>query len=82
AAGRVRGGNLDGAVELYRRGIEVDPLREGLYRGLIDCYIRQDRRAEALEAYRHCRQMLSIVLGVQPSPETENLHARLLRASP
>ncbi len=80
AAQRVRSGDLEGAVDLYRRGIEVDPLAENLYRGMIDCYIRQDRRAEALEVYRHCRQMLSVVLGVPPSPETESLHALLLVA--
>jgi DNA-binding SARP family transcriptional activator len=54
---------------------------ESLYRGLIECHLRQGHRAEALEVYRHCRQMLSVVLGLRPSAETETLHALLLAAN-
>lgn len=78
---RLASGDLDGAIELYRRGTELDPLAESLYRGLIECYVRQGRHAEALEVYRHCRQMLSVVLGVRPSAETEALHVLLLAAN-
>jgi DNA-binding SARP family transcriptional activator len=39
----------------------------------------QGRKAEALETYRRCRQMLSAVLGVQPSAETESAHRSLLK---
>jgi DNA-binding SARP family transcriptional activator len=69
---------IDEAAELYRRGIESDPLGEALYRGLMRCRMQQHRIAEALEAYRRCREMLSIVLGVKPSPHTEAVHAALL----
>jgi DNA-binding SARP family transcriptional activator len=33
--------------------------------------------AEALNAFRRCRELLSIVLGVKPSGETERLHQEL-----
>jgi DNA-binding SARP family transcriptional activator len=33
--------------------------------------------AEALKVYRRCRDMLSIVLGLSPSPETEAIRATL-----
>jgi DNA-binding SARP family transcriptional activator len=32
-----------------------------------------------LETYRRCRQMLSVVLGVSPSPQTEKLAERARR---
>ena len=73
----VQAANIDDAIDLYRRATEIDPLAEGLYRRLMDCYARLDRTAEAMEVYRRCRQMLSIVLGIKPAPETEALHAAL-----
>jgi DNA-binding SARP family transcriptional activator len=36
--------------------------------------------AEAINTFRRCRELLSIVLGVKPSSETERLH-REIRAS-
>ena len=33
--------------------------------------------AEALKVYRRCKDMLSIVLGVAPGPETEAIRASL-----
>ena len=38
---------------------------------MADLYARQGHVVEALKVYRRCRDMLSIVLGLQPSPETE-----------
>jgi ATP/maltotriose-dependent transcriptional regulator MalT/DNA-binding SARP family transcriptional activator len=72
-----RGGDIEGAINLYRKAIELEPLAEGIYRRLMDGYARTGRRAEALDIYRRCRQMLSVVLGIKPTPETEALHAAL-----
>jgi ATP/maltotriose-dependent transcriptional regulator MalT/DNA-binding SARP family transcriptional activator len=66
-------GDWEAAAELYRRALEQDNLNEFLYRRLIFCLQRQDRHAEALGVYRRCRELLSIVLGVAPSNETEAL---------
>jgi len=41
------------------------------------CYIARQEPAEALRAYRRCRELLSIVLGLKPSPETESLRERI-----
>jgi len=38
------------------------------------------RPGEAMQAYRRCRDLLSIVLGVKPSEATQALHARILDA--
>jgi DNA-binding SARP family transcriptional activator len=51
-------------------------LAEELYQRLIACHLVQGEYAQALNAYRRCRELLSIVLGVQPSARTEALVAR------
>lgn len=67
-------GRLDLAVQVYRRGLEANGLSEELYRRLMVCYQQQGQQAEAIETYRRCRQMLSVVLGVKPSTETESAY--------
>jgi DNA-binding SARP family transcriptional activator len=65
------------AAEIYQRGLELDNLAEELYRRLIVTYQRRGQLAGALEVYRRCRQMLSVVLGVSPSKEIELLYQTL-----
>jgi DNA-binding SARP family transcriptional activator len=64
----------DVAADLYRRGLEADNLSESFYRGLMRALAARGEVAEALTAYRRCRELLSIVLGVRPASETERLH--------
>jgi len=73
-------GYWDRAIECYRRGLEVDDLAEQLYQNLMLCHDHLGQYSEALSVYRRCRFILSVVLGIAPSPSTENLHQRL-RAS-
>lgn len=40
------------------------------------CHLELDEPAQALETYRRCRQMLSVVWSVSPSPQTEKLAER------
>ncbi len=65
------------AARIYRRVIEQQPLAEDIYRHLISCLLRLGQPAEAYEAYRRCRQQLSVVLGIRPAPETDALVAGL-----
>jgi DNA-binding SARP family transcriptional activator len=65
------------AIELYRRALELDNLAEDLYRSLMVCYRELGRPSEGLQAYRRCKELLSVVLGLQPSPETENVRQSL-----
>ena len=67
-------GDWDKAAELYQRGLELDHLDEELYRRLMTTYLRRGEPAGALEVYRQCRQMLSVVLGIKPSAATERLY--------
>jgi DNA-binding SARP family transcriptional activator len=69
------------AVALYDRALELDNLAEGLYRGLMICQRALGQTAAALQAYRRCRELLSVVLGVAPSAETEAVR-RSLDAAP
>jgi ATP/maltotriose-dependent transcriptional regulator MalT/DNA-binding SARP family transcriptional activator len=69
------------AVALYERALELDNLAEGLYRGLMICQRELRQPAAALQAYRRCRELLSVVLGVAPSAETESVR-RSLDATP
>jgi ATP/maltotriose-dependent transcriptional regulator MalT len=65
------------AVALYERALELDNLAEGLYRGLMICQRELGQLAAALQAYRRCRELLSVVLGVAPSAETEAVRRSL-----
>jgi LuxR family maltose regulon positive regulatory protein len=58
---------------LYQHGLELDNLAEDLYRRVIVTYQKRGQLAGVLEVYRCCRQMLSVVLGVQPSASIEAL---------
>jgi DNA-binding SARP family transcriptional activator len=70
-------GDWSGASDLYRRGLEADNLCESFYRGLMRSLVANGEQAEALNAYRRCRELLSIVLGVKPASETERLHRQI-----
>jgi DNA-binding SARP family transcriptional activator len=69
------------AVEIYATALESEPLIEDLYRRLMLCLAWQRRRAEALDAYRRCRNMLAVVFGAAPSQETETAYAAIVRGA-
>lgn len=70
-------GQWDLAGQIYERAIEVDNLAEILYRRLMLCLLKRGEYAEVLRVYRRCRELLSIVLGVKPSRETEAILLQL-----
>lgn len=70
-------GDWAGAIDLYRRGLEADSLSESFHRGLMRSLAARGEQAEALNAYRRCRELLSIVLGVKPAAETERLYRQI-----
>jgi DNA-binding SARP family transcriptional activator len=65
------------ARSLYQRALEVDNLAEAIYRRLMVCLREEGDPSGALRAYRRCRELLSIVLGRTPSPETEAVRQSL-----
>ena len=73
-------GQWSRAAGLYERGVELNPLAETFYCRLMVCLHAQGRRAEAIEVFRRCRQMLSVTLGVKPTETTEAVYRRLFDA--
>lgn len=70
-------GELEAAAVLYARGTAADPLAETLYRRQMATLHRLGRQAEAVEVYRRCRQLLSVLIGGTPSAETEALRRQI-----
>ncbi len=66
------------AISVYERGIVQDNLVDPFYRGLMRCHLALGEPAEAIRAYRRCREILSVVLGVEPSEETRELRATIV----
>jgi len=60
-------------IPAMERAFAAEPTSEDLANALMRAYTRHDRYSEGLTVYRRLREMLSIVLGVTPSPETERL---------
>ena len=65
------------ALALYERALEIDNLAEALYRGLMICQRELGQPTAALQTYRRCGELLSVVLGVSPSAETEAVRRSL-----
>lgn len=62
----------------YRHALWIDPLREESYRGLMRALWATGRRDEALHQYQLCRDVLRRDMGVDPLPETVEMHALIL----
>jgi DNA-binding SARP family transcriptional activator len=69
--------DLERAVRLYRKGLEIDPLIEGFYQQLMVCLGKSGRRAEAIAVFRQCREVLDSQLHIQPSKRTLSLYHSL-----
>ncbi len=66
------------AVLCYQKGIEVDDLIETFYQRLMVCLDRTGRQPEAIAAFRQCRHILSVVLGLAPMQETRQIYETAL----
>ncbi|MEK7281696.1 MAG: bacterial transcriptional activator domain-containing protein [Chloroflexota bacterium] len=71
-------GEFDQAIDLLRRGIEADPLAEDLYRHLMLCYQKLNRRAEALDVYNDLKRVLTSAHGIVPSSGTEAVYRSII----
>jgi DNA-binding SARP family transcriptional activator len=67
------------AIRHAQDWIRRDPLAEDAYRSLMRLLALTNDRAGALRTYQTCVAMLRDELGAEPDPETQDMHARLVR---
>jgi DNA-binding SARP family transcriptional activator/tetratricopeptide (TPR) repeat protein len=68
------------AVEIATHAVRDDSLNEEAHRAIILANALQGSRASALAAYERLRALLADELGIDPSPESQALYLRILRA--
>jgi class 3 adenylate cyclase/tetratricopeptide (TPR) repeat protein len=66
------------AVDAAREALALDGRREASFRALMRSHSAAGERAEALRVWERCRATLVDELGVDPSPETEEVYLALL----
>jgi len=64
-------------IGFFRKGIDIDDLSEEFYQGLMICHRELGRRADAMEAYHHCKKLFATRLGIEPSPKTKAIYRTL-----
>jgi predicted ATPase/DNA-binding SARP family transcriptional activator len=77
AAGR----HADLVAELQQL-TRAHPWRERLHAQLMLALYRSGRQADALDAYRHAREVLVEQLGIEPGPELHNVQQAILAQDP
>jgi YVTN family beta-propeller protein len=75
------GGGAELVPELERL-VRQRPFRERLVGQLMLALYRADRQAAALEAYRRAKRSLAEELGLEPSPQLQELERRILAHDP
>lgn len=73
-------GHAEHLVPQLREQTARHPLRERFHAQLMAALALTGRRAEALAAFRDARNVLIDELGVEPGPELQDLHERILAA--
>ena len=70
------GDQWEKALDCYLKGLEVDDLAEEFYQGLMNCYHRLGRIADARAVYQRYRKTVS-PLGLEPSAKIEALYQKI-----
>ncbi len=68
-------------VPALQRALAADPTSEDLARALMRAHLRQGENGEAVRVYRRLREMLSLLLGIAPSPESEHIREQAYAAN-
>lgn len=66
-------GNLGGAIEVAKRLLSLDPLREENHRRLMQLHYLNGDRTAALQQFEACRRLLRETLNIEPMTETHSL---------
>ncbi|WP_143645463.1 AfsR/SARP family transcriptional regulator [Streptomyces swartbergensis] len=70
------------AIPDLRKAVAENPLRERFHSQLMLALYRDGRQSDALEVFRSLRLSLAEELGVDPSPDLNRLHQRILTQDP
>jgi DNA-binding SARP family transcriptional activator/class 3 adenylate cyclase/ABC-type glycerol-3-phosphate transport system substrate-binding protein len=81
-AARLSVGEHEEVLPDLERLVAEHPLRERLWTHLVLARYRAGRQAEALEGFRRAQELLAEELGIDPSPELQDLHRRILQQDP
>ncbi|MEU6807517.1 BTAD domain-containing putative transcriptional regulator [Streptomyces sp. NPDC046831] len=79
---RLRQGRHEGVLDELETLVAEHPLRESLWGQLMLALYRSGRQADALASYRRLRDHLAEDLGIEPGPQVQRLHQRILTADP
>lgn len=66
------------AIELFKKGIEIDGLTEEFYQHIMVCCRTLGHRAEAIAAYELLKKNLLSRLGIGPSPKTVSIYISII----
>lgn len=69
-------GKYQEAINCYHGTLEVEPLAEEIYQGLMQCHLTRGEYAKTVEAFQRCQKTLSVFLGVRPSIKSEGFAAK------
>jgi DNA-binding SARP family transcriptional activator/tetratricopeptide (TPR) repeat protein len=69
-------------ISELRTLVAAEPLRERLHSLLMLALYRDGRQADALAAFRDARRVLVDQVGVEPGPDLQRLHQRILAGEP
>jgi DNA-binding SARP family transcriptional activator/tetratricopeptide (TPR) repeat protein len=78
----LRCGQQAGLITELRALVEAEPLRERLHWLLVLALYSEGRQVDALAAFRSARRVLVDEIGVEPGPELQRLHERILAGDP
>lgn len=71
-------GDIRRAIWCAQMAIEQDETREDAYMALMRVQCEAGQRTAAMATFQECRRILSVKLGIDPSPEMMQLYQRLL----
>lgn len=68
------------ALQYTTEVLKLEPFRESAYQQLMRLHATVGNNAEALRVFEQCRRLLREELGASPSPQTEAVFLKILRA--
>lgn len=71
-------GDLHSALHTFEKTTGAEPFLEAAWQGGMQTYLRMGNRAAALAHYEKLKSILHKEMGIEPSPEVQALHQRIV----